>query len=384
MDTKIMYIQDKFRYPIVPASIEDFEFIEGETIDPGTILAQPNISLYCLDDAKRRAIFVETPPGVELSREPFFYQAQFDHAQRLIAVPYPTLVELAETLPDQGANLIIIYSVGRSGSTLLSKVFAQMEGTLSLSEPDIFCDIALLCEPDGSRAQELRDILYSSTQLLCKPSPTIDPERCVLKPRPQAIHHAAVMHQLFPEARLVFLYRDAVEFICSFARFRNELRNTVPELQDNLDYYQKVVPLITAYADVINYTDPVMDFYILWWLSCLDSYMKLYRQGIPLFALRYEEFQSNWQAALTALFDYCDVPGSFVERVLGAFAKDSQANSALARKKQRQLDPAEIADLGLRVHELLGRHPEIDQPDFIVPGTFSQTPASLLDERTTA
>lgn len=372
MNAKILQIQNKFRYPVVPASIEDFQVIEGEAIDPQTILRQPNVSLYCLDDANQRAIFVETTPGVELAHEPFFYQAQFDQAQRLIAVPYPLLPALARTLPDRGANLTILYTVGRSGSTLLSHAFGAAEATLSLSEPDVFCDIALLREADGSRDQVVRDLLYSSTQLLCKPSPTIDPLRYVIKPRPQALHYAEVMHALFPQARLVFLYRNAVDFICSFARFRDELRNTVPELEANLAYYSKVVPLIQAYADIINFADPVMDFYIIWWLSCLDSYLRLHRQGIPFFALRYEELKSQPQAALHALFAYCGLPQDAVDKGLRTFAKDSQANSALSQEKQRQLAPAEVTELQARVATFLSRHPEIKRADFSVPGTFAQ------------
>jgi hypothetical protein len=371
MDTKRLHIQSKSRYPVVPASIEDFQAVEGETIEARTVLDQPNISLYCLDDASRRALFVETAPGIELSQAPFFYQAQFDHAQHLISVPYSSLAELARSLPDLGANLIILYSVGRSGSTLLSKAFGQLEGALSLSEPDVFCDIALMFEADGSRDQDLREVLFASTRLLCKPTPTIEPTYYVIKPRPQAIHHAGLMHALFPQARLVFLYRDAVGFICSFARFRDDLRNTVPELEDNLDYYQKVVPLIKSYADIIDFADPVMDFYIIWWLSCLDSYMKLQRHGVPLFALRYEELVGNRQATLSALFDYCGLPESAVGQALRAFDQDSQTSSLLSREKQRQLAPEETADLRARVQALLGRHEEINRPDFIVPGTFA-------------
>ncbi|MGR9105460.1 MAG: sulfotransferase [Gammaproteobacteria bacterium] len=361
-----MQIQEKSRYPLAPASVEDFRFVEAEAIEPQSIVEQRNISLYCLDDLNRRAIFVETTQGVELSRAPFFYQAQFDHAQSLVSAPYSILLELAKEMPDPGENLIMLYSVGRCGSTLLSKAFEKIDGTLSLSEPDVFCDIALLCEPDGSREQDLRDILWSSVRLLCKPGVTIDPERYVLKPRPQAIHYAALFNRMFPKARLVFLYRDAVDFICSFARFREDLRHTVPELQSNLDYYRKVVPLIEAYAELIDYEDPVMDFYILWWLSCVESCLKLQRLGIPIFVLRYEELRRDPRGTLAALFDHCGLAAK-IENALEAFQRDSQADSVLARDKQRRLDPAERSRLRIRVQDFLGRHPEIDRPDFIIP-----------------
>jgi hypothetical protein len=49
---------------------------------------------------------------------PFVYQAQYDQAERLIAVPYETFTQLARDLPDV-RRLILIYATGRSGSTLL-------------------------------------------------------------------------------------------------------------------------------------------------------------------------------------------------------------------------------------------------------------------------
>ena len=47
-----------------------------------------DISLYALDRAHGGVAFVETEPGAEIVRAPFLHQAQRNHAQRVIRVPF--------------------------------------------------------------------------------------------------------------------------------------------------------------------------------------------------------------------------------------------------------------------------------------------------------
>ena len=53
----------------------------------------------------------------------------------------------------------MIYSVGRCGSTLLSKVFNQVDTVLSLSEPDVFSQIVGMRNPDRSNDEEVIGLL---------------------------------------------------------------------------------------------------------------------------------------------------------------------------------------------------------------------------------
>src|SRR5687768_7975825 len=81
------------------ASLKDFTVSEGEPIAADIVLKNSNVSLYCFDDAAKEAIFVELPPDVNLVTVPFVYLAQYEQAQRLIAVPYDEFRALAQTLP---------------------------------------------------------------------------------------------------------------------------------------------------------------------------------------------------------------------------------------------------------------------------------------------
>ena len=88
-------------------------------------MEQPTVSLYCLDHANQRALFVDTPPEVDLLQAPFYFIAQYQAAQRLIAVPYATLHALAREVELDPQRIILFYSTGRCGSTLFSHVLNQ-------------------------------------------------------------------------------------------------------------------------------------------------------------------------------------------------------------------------------------------------------------------
>src|SRR4051794_26790867 len=97
MSATVLNIVEKVKpFDAVPASLENFVVTEGDSIPAQIVIDNPNVSLYCLDDANQRAIFVETPPGVALAEAPFYYVTQYNHALRLVAVPYERFHQLAD------------------------------------------------------------------------------------------------------------------------------------------------------------------------------------------------------------------------------------------------------------------------------------------------
>ena len=128
MTANLLVIKSRKRQnPLAPADPSDFEFSEGQDVDPQTIVTKPLTSLYCLDHANQRALFVETASGVDLSQAPFFYQAQYENTVNLFSVPYETLHQLAKEIPLNSQSLIFVYSVGRAGSTLLGSALNAVD-----------------------------------------------------------------------------------------------------------------------------------------------------------------------------------------------------------------------------------------------------------------
>jgi hypothetical protein len=83
-------------YETAIASIDHFRTKPAPMVDAQAVRNHPTASLYCLDDERREAVFVETPPGVNLLGQPFDFQAQCRHAERLVTLSYETLHQLAD------------------------------------------------------------------------------------------------------------------------------------------------------------------------------------------------------------------------------------------------------------------------------------------------
>jgi hypothetical protein len=218
MEARVLLIEDKVKKGEIDiASLSTFRYRQGPTIDARIILDEPQITLHCLDDEHRQAVFVEAPPGVDVSKEPFFFRAQYHHAQRLLTVPYETLHELAELMGDRFQRLIPMYSVARCGGTLMSRSFDRVNTVLSLDEPDVYNNIVLMRPGNGSRDAELTKLLRSCTRLLHKPAdPAVD--TLFLKFRPFSIEVGDLIYKAFPAAKPIFLYRNAETWARSAGR----------------------------------------------------------------------------------------------------------------------------------------------------------------------
>ena len=125
MTARRLVIEAKQRpYPLALVGPHHFRVRDGGPVDPATVLS-PEHSLYCLSHERREALFVETGTDVDLSRAAFFYQTQYDAARSLVAVPYDALQTLARQVRVDDRQLIMLFSIGRCGSTLASKPSPQ-------------------------------------------------------------------------------------------------------------------------------------------------------------------------------------------------------------------------------------------------------------------
>lgn len=382
MSSHILYIQNKHRTSANPhklSQLEDFDYLEGEIIDLKPIIKNPNISLYCLDPENQRAIFVETPLDIDIYQAPFLYQSQYEHAQKLIAVPFSELPQLLEYI-EPIKNLVIIYSVARSGSTLLSQIFNQVNTVLSLSEPDVFYQIVGMRNPDGSNDHEIAALLKFCLDFISKPTSTHPQSHCVIKCRCFGIELGDLIYHLVPNAKVIFLYRHLEDVIKSSIRAFSYLGSLLPTIQQNIDLYRPLIPFLKNYASEIDFTDPnAINFFIIMWLSVMESYLKLYQKNRVNFAIRYEDLVTYKEPMVTAIFQYCNLPLSEVPHACSAFNQDAQKGSNLSREsiRHRQINEPNLSEIRQKISKLLEKHPDIKTPDLILPGTFAPTATNL-------
>lgn len=359
----------------------DFRTGRGQPVEAARLLEAPGFSLYCLDEPKQRAIFVQTPADVDLVAGSFYYQAQFENAVRLLAVPYVELQALLDRITVPLPKLILIYSVGRCGSSLVSRMLGEVEGCLSVREPDVFTQlVGLGLAPDVGR-RRLRMVLGS---MAIEHGPR-RPSHLALKFRSFAIEQAALAHELFPSARLLFMYRDATQTVTSgmrVYRYPGSLLGGLDALH-RLPLARDLVGLALAArraqltrlfpaAEDIGSRDLAhgggAGMLALGWISVMRRYLELHANGLPIVAFRYEDLLAGPEALLRRIFDHCRLDRSQIPIALRALDHDSQRDSplALGRQDGYQLDDAAHATIG----SVFRRSFPPGGPDFVAPGTL--------------
>jgi hypothetical protein len=357
------------------ASLTDFSVTPGEAVSADIVCADPALSLYCLDQSTQQAIFVELPPEVDLARAPLFYLTQYMLARRLLAVPFDTFRELARELPAV-EQLIMIYMTGRSGSTLLSHLLNTVDSVRSFSEPDVATHFVHLRRAEGLPETELHELLDSTVRFLLKPTPFKAPSVLVLKLRSEGTQLMELFQASFPQARNLFSYRDAFGFVRSFYRILTRDRAPAPA---PVDRFVARFRQFTTYdaTSLLACLDPgttalsTLQFLTVWWMAAMEWYLAQQAGGIPALAIRYDDLNSRREQVVSAVFQYCGLPTAAVPQALGVFAQDAHAGTPLARDVPDQGNQLQLSEEQRQeILRILERHPRIQAPDFVVPGTL--------------
>ena len=357
------------------ASLTDFSVTPGEAVGADIVCADPALSLYCLDQATQQAIFVELPPDVDLARAPLFYLTQYMTARRLLAMPFDTFRQLGRELP-VAERLIMIYMTGRSGSTLLSHLLNEVDSVRSFSEPDAPAHFVHLLRAEGLPEIELRELLDSTVRFLFKPAPFKAAPVLALKLRSEGTQLMELFQASFPQARNLFSYRDAFGFVRSFYRILTRDRIPAPTPVDRLVARFRrfttydVTPLI-ACLDPGTTALSTVQYLTVWWMAAMEWYLAQQVRGIPALAIRYDDLNSRREQVVSAVFQYCGLPNAAVPQAVGVFAQDAHAGTPLARDNPDQGNQLQLSEEQRQeILRILKRHPRIQAPDFVVPGTL--------------
>lgn len=347
-----------------PTLLSDFTLDPAQPVPPQTLIG-PLWSLYGLDLAAGVAVFVETPPDLDLSTAAFVQLDQFKHALRVITVALPDLPAVAALMPEPDQR-IFLFSMGRCGSTLASKMLAQVPGVYSLSEPGPYLALAL-ARHSLPRADQ-QTLLASLTRLLFRPRSPQD-RILALKFHSQVLFHADLIWAAFPDARVVFQYRDGVTWAKSFSRFMQKM-NVPLLLQGDATTFSWM--MMTAAAPLselqaLHDTNQPLhheDLLAPTWARHMQEFQRLRSLGMPIFPLRYDALNADPAGSLTALLSHCGLPPLNPDRLAQVLAQDSQQGTVLARSAAPSGFSAENAT---RFRALLSRvAPGLD-PDTVLP-----------------
>ncbi len=167
--------------------------------------------------------------------DPFFEQT----IGAVLRDPFPTLfrhhtsVEFARELSELDPGIRpsgFIYHMSRCGSTLVSRLLAQLPSNIVVSEPPILDEVlrargAPVSIDRATRVQWVRSILGALGRRRFPAE-----ARFFVKLDCWSICDFAVMHEAFPDVPWIFVYRDPLEVLVS--QYRQPSRFTVPGYLD--------------------------------------------------------------------------------------------------------------------------------------------------------
>lgn len=372
MDAQVFDVISRNKmFPFDAPSVDDFELSPIGLIKSQTILENPAISLYCLEPDNQQAVFVVTPQVEQLLAAPFYYLGQYEDASEVIKVSYQTLEQLADqvTLDDQ--RMVLIYSMGRSGTTLVSSAFNQAEEVVSLSEPDVYTQLVKMRGFSGDNDAEISALTRACLRLTCKDRVDGVQPVWVLKFRSFVMELADLIYTHYPRAKCLFLYRNAEPWVRSMSRAFGG--SEIPSHEQLVGFWmwnQTVHKKIDSYplASLEEITPSL--FMSLNWLNYMERCLERLNAGQAMLPVRYEDIKATPLPAIERMFDYCGVHVSDIRQIQEVLEKDSQAKSVLSREQLKQvtweIPPEEMAV----VNQIIAEQPVINSPDYHLPGTL--------------
>jgi len=351
-------------------NIRDFTLREEGQENPELLLIRPNISLYSLDLIRRDAVFVATPDHVDLESAPFYYHAQFEHAENLFTVDFETFIELARRI-DPPNLLIMIHNIGRCGSTLLSRMFLPLEGCTSFSEPDSFTQMAFWRTPNDPRDELWRSLLPACMKFTFKNSSAQKNGIAIVKFRSGCLNLLDLFLSGFPEAKHYFLYRDCGSWVDSLMRLigrhvpmrdlslteaLTNCRNNNGRLLDQSAFpFERLPPILSAPERLA-----------ISWLVYLEHVSNIHQTNAgALLPMTYQELSANSESCMRNVFAECGLPREYLSASLSALQHDSQAGTPFARiDGDSNISRALSQTDSLRMQSILDMHPFINDGQY--------------------
>lgn len=371
-NARILSIVGKQRaHPAAVAAVGDFSVRERGYVDPRLALRGSSWSLYCLDHPRREAVFVNTADA-DLYNAAFYYQAQYEAARELMTISYETLHDLATEADTAQERLILVYSTGRCGSTLVSRAFAQAVGVGSLSEPDVFTQLVAMLAGNETTPGELRRLVRSCLKIQAYSVLEARQLRtCAIKFRGVVVALWPILFDEFPAAKVVFLYRNAETWAASCARAYRMLdpavRHFTLQARDLMD---QLWVRSGWDADARGGGLDIEDFLARTWLYVIRHCLAMQRREAEIFIARYEELLRAPEASLQALFAHCELAMQATFILQTFMEQDSQGGTLYDRRDlQTRLAGAAGANREAFQRSMSTHSAELST-DFMIPGTY--------------
>lgn len=289
-----------------------------------------------------------------------------------------TDLEAVADLAPPAPRVILIFSIGRCGSTLLSHALNTVPGVWCLSEPDAFATRIMQHYHSRQRSNFPRDqiirLIRACTRLQFRPPEGQQADVFAMKFRSHAIFQADLYHQALPDAACVFLCRDALGWANSVYSMMRQY-----DVPGSLTRPDRTLAwsIFTAGSDaaplarVIDLAAPDVPMELALgpaWTRNMAEYTRHLRAGVPFLALRYNEFNRDREASIARMLRHCGLPEGHAATAMQAFETDSQSGTHLSQEATTVRLPRDRLD---RLAALMTRLPAFTEPNLILPNTLT-------------
>lgn len=317
----------------------DFTLEEGVACDERMVLDNPCCTLYALDLEKGEACFVETPAAVDLTAAPFYFLGQFQNATHLVSISFDTFHELAEEIVVDDERLAFVHSVGRCGSTLVSKAFAAVPEICSVSEPDTLTQLVSFRSEGRMDEVQLERFARDCIRFACKPlAGAGDYTFWAIKFRSQCMEICDVLCQAFPRAKNLYLTREPVSWLES--AYRAFVDPTVVEQEEVKQWYEDIFAGMYALVRELRVEGkpmPVWKVWLLNWIANVETKGRLAAAGISFCEADFSEIKRTPEEVVHRIFAACGLEIRDWSGVEAVLARDSQLGSSIARSEINDL-----------------------------------------------
>jgi hypothetical protein len=349
-------------------SEQDFRLGSGRVVSPEEVVRTQEWSLYSLDLDADLAWFVRLPEGCDLSGSAFAFLDQKRQALGVVQMSLDDLIAVARQVPPP-RKVILVFNIGRCGSTLISHVLNTCPGVWGLSEPAAFPRLVMMNYDSDRRLVAPQDrmvaLLRACSRLQFRPPPGSGHDVFAIKFHSQCLFQADLYQAAFPDAAFVFLYRDAIGWTKSWYQMAQKYGSATELAGAERPVLWNCVTAASDQADLRPYVDidaPLVameDTLVLGWARNMKEYGRLVGEGVPFLPLRYNEVNKDRLASVRQLFRHCGLPEAAAESGLAAFDKDSQAGEMVSHDVMAN---ALTEDQVERLRGVLSRHPRFGDP----------------------
>ncbi|HWA18091.1 MAG TPA: hypothetical protein VG757_03785 [Devosia sp.] len=351
------------------AQSSDFDLGPAWQADAMQILSEPGWAPYAIDAEARMVSFARMPPGVDLHSAPFVLITEYHEATHVLVMGFDDVARVASGLPDP--KVVLVFSMGRCGTTLMSHALNGPETVAGLSEPPIFEHRPLRALGDTETTSHL---IRNLCRLLFATRTKPKADTLAIKFRSQALFIAELFWKALPEADYIFMYRDAVSWGNSFLQFLDDVGVGSPVTIEARDFHWMMTSADMPVENLARFMPvdrPPVDAGAALapgWTIHMEEYERLRDRGLPLVALRYNELVSDREGELGRIFDHCGISREDIASALKAFDRDSQEGTSIARKEnKKRFTPEERASY----LAVLGRVPALANPDTLLRDIYS-------------